>query len=113
MTTMVEILQKVFAKCQVLESSRIPVSSAIGRFSTCILCAGVAVGHSILELIGDLIVTAMSDNRASLSKAVVSLSNKPGGCGKGEEGGDTEEHLKEWFQQRGQMKKEAMEGFHS
>ena len=107
---MVKILQSF---CQMLESSLIPVASAIGRFPTCILCAGVAVGHSILELIGDLLVTAMSDNGGSLSKAVMSLSNKPGGCGKGEEGGDTEEHLKEWFQQRGQMKKEAMEGFRS
>ena len=48
---------------QMLESSCIPVSSAIGRFPTCILCAGVAVGHSILELVGDLLVAAVTANR--------------------------------------------------
>ena len=87
---------EVFAKAVV------PVASAIGRFPTCILCASVAVGHSIPELIGDLLVhdgvaavtatssngashvvaaeAATSDNGAnsSLSVAQVSLA-KPGG----------------------------------
>ena len=88
----------VFAKCWKVV---VPVASAIGRFPTCILCARVAVGHGIPELIGDLlvhdgvaVVTATSKNGAShvvsagaatsnngassLSVAQVSLA-KPGG----------------------------------
>ena len=89
---------EVFANCW---KAVVPVASAIGRFPTCILCASVAVGHSIPELIGDLLVhdgvaavTATSSNGAShvvaaeaatsnngassLSVAQVSLA-KPGG----------------------------------
>ena len=54
--------RKFFFLLQMLESSFIPVSSAIGRFPMCILCAGVAVGHSILELVGDLLVAAVTAN---------------------------------------------------
>ena len=73
-----------FAKCW---KAVVPVASAIGRFPTCILCARVAVGHSIPELIGDLLVldgvaavAATSDNGASSSRSVAQVSlAKPGG----------------------------------
>ena len=95
---------------QILESSRIPVTSAIGRFSTCILGPCVAVGHSILELIWDLLVSsndATSYNGASsrTSRSISWVRSKPRGWGKGQEGGDTEEHLKPMLLQRLQQTK--------
>merc|ERR1712055_181908 len=75
----------------------LPVASAIGRFSTCILCAGVAVGHSILELIWDLLVKVAASNDATsndvATSGIAKVRSKPGCRGKGQEGGDAEEHL--------------------
>ena len=73
---------EAFAKCWKVV---VPVASAIGRFPTCILCARVAVGHSIPELIGDLLVldgvaavAATSDNGASHMVAAVAATSNNG-----------------------------------